>query len=331
MNISEALPAANPFELPKPLTKAQQLMEFGQSAIFAIDSMAPIIRGITGKFPRPVAIALKATNFFHGAVGLLSIPTFASDIYNAIKSSTVVDRVKNICKAVISGGSVILGGNSILGGLKTVGVIAKNSLPWTSIVAKFLFPLEVLSAGLAAHDVSEIHDDRREILDNMKVEDLTKACQYVIKNKERLRKVFVVSKKTQIDLRAERIMKGLQSENLDAQRLARQEGEEFVNTLRRRINTKYGLQVAALAVKVTGVVSLGVSLFVPPNPVTLGIGAICAVAGFALYGLEKLLINKDPFTKSSDVWHEQIFHQARTIVYKGMDAVEGAVLLPRAS
>lgn len=332
MSIAGSAPLGVPMELPKqiakPLNYLEQAMEFGRSTLETVEAWVPVVENVAGKLPKPVDHALKGTSFYYGAMGLFAIKSLVTDIRDAIVASTVVDRVKSICRAVISGGNIAMAGNAILGGLKTVGVLAKNALPWTEIVNNVLFPLQALSLGLSVHDFSETATDRHEFLHNLNVQDLTATCQYVIKNKDRLRKALVLSKKTNLDFRADRIMQGIQSANAEERRLAKEEGEALVAILRRRVNTKFTLEVAGLVVKVAAVATAGISIFVPPNPVTLGIGAICAVASLAIYSLEKLLLqsNKDPFSEPDAVWHKQMAHKARQFVYTCADNVEKIAL-----
>lgn len=332
MSIAGPAPLGVPMELPKqiakPLNQIEQVMEFGRSTLETVEAWVPVVENVTGKLPKPVDQALKGTSFYYGAMGLFAIKSLVMDIRDAIVASNVVDRVKSICRAVISGGNIAMAANAILGGLKTVGVIAKNALPWTEIVNNVLFPLQALSLGLSVHDFTETANDHHEFLQNLNVKDLTSSCQYVMKNKDRLRKVLVLSKKTNLDLRAERIMQGIQSVNAEERRIAKEEGDALVSILRRRVNTKFNLEVAGLVVKVAAVATAGISIVVPPNPVTMGIGAICAVASLALYSLEKLLLssNKDPFAEPENVWYKQMAHKARQFVYRCADSVEKVAL-----
>ncbi len=195
-----------------------------------------------------------------------------------------------------------------------------KAFAWTSLVNTILFPLQLISLGLDTHQLYETAKDKKEVLAQLKLTDLTSSCEYVLKNHERLTGVFALSKKTKIDHKAQELLERLHA--ADNKETAKTDAEEFIKILRRRMHTKYNLEVAGIIMKVALVTLGALSLFILPNPVTLGIAGVFGAAGLVLFAAQKLVLNKDPFAKPSTVWYAQVAHKLRQSLNAITDAAE---------
>lgn len=301
--------------IPKVMAKAQGIHDKASAAIETSSAFLEAVDTLTGKVSNSVKDAFGTMGFVGAFNAVFAIPSLINNIAKAVRTSSVVERVKSVFKAVLDVGSLWMGANGILNGLKSVGVIAESALSWTAIVNAVLFPLQIISLGLDAHNLAESTKERNELLAKIRptglakytVSDLTEGCRYIVQNHERLRKTLHLSKGTTLDVRAQKLFERLERSDGGA----KEDAIAFMKILRTRINTKYNLEVAGLAAKTAGVVIAGVSFFVPPNPVTWGLAGVCGVASLLIFGLEKVLLNKDPFSAPRDVWHAKLAHKVR--------------------
>jgi hypothetical protein len=179
--------------------------------------------------------------------------------------------------------------------------------------------VQLISIGLDVHALNDTRKEKKDILSNIDFTDITASCKYIVENEQSVRKTLNFSKAANIAARAQAIVDGQTSQ---------EDAIAFIKICRRRIHTKYNLDVAKLSAKVAGVAMAAISLFVPPNPVTLGIAGISAVTQVALFGLGKLLLNKDPFSAPRDVWYAQLADKVREHAGRLTDAISARQLQP---
>lgn len=299
---------AGVFEVPKELKKSAVIheklgavVEISQTFVETVDNgftkVSDVVKRIFGALS------------FVGAAGLIfAIPSMISNITKAIANSHPIERAKNIGRAILDATAVWMSTNAILNGLQAVRVLSSSALSWTYIVNVALFPLQLIGIGIDSYELSETKSQKTELLARLDVKDLTKSLNYVKKNHGDLAKFLGISKKCEIEKKAQALKQDKQA------------SEAFIQMLRRRVNTIYNLKVANLVIKVSALVVTGTLLFIP-NPISMGIAGVCGLAGLATFGVEKLLLPKDPFTQS-DSWYGKTAEKARQLFGRVTDALD---------
>lgn len=316
------------FELPEVFHQVKAVHETAAAAVDIASSAMTAVDTLTGKVSDSVKNVFGALGFVGGAGAIFTIPSLINNISKAIRASSLVERVKSAFRALLDGGALWNAANGILGGLQSVGVIAAKAISWTSIVNIALFPLQAISIALDTHQLVELREERNKLLSYIRphglakytISDLTRACKHVADNHESLRETLNLSEAADLGRRAQSLYDRLISSQ--EQVTTKDDAIAFMKILRRRIHTKYNLEVAGLSAKVAGVVVAGVSLFVPPNPITWGIAGVFGIASLAIAGLGKLLLNDDPFSGPRDVWYSKLAHKIREGFGAMTDAAE---------
>lgn len=260
-------------------------------------------------------------------IGLITdIPKFINNVYAAMEVDKTMDKAYHATKAVLGGLGIVQVGTSIIEGAKFFGWIAKDALPWTPVVSLALFPLQILGLesavstiyqGFKAKEMMEQELPKSKKTDSPqdRFTNLTKSCRYIIDNKKEVGKLLSISKEAGISDKAKKILSDLASENNDTRIKALEEGEAMMKILRTRVDTKIGIGIGAIAVKVTALVASGILLFALPTPAAPAILGAVAVLSLSFWAFEKIMLNGDPLSKPKDVWHEQIPHQIRESVH----------------
>lgn len=316
------------FELPEVFHRIKAAHETASTAVEIASSVMTAVDSLTGKVSNSVKNVFGTLGFLGGAGVIFTIPSLINNISKAIRASTLIERVKNAFRAVLDGGALWNAANGIIGGLKSVGVIAAKALSWTSIANIALFPLQTISIALDTHQLIELKEEKDTLLAKIRphglakytISDLTHACEYIVKNHEHLREILQISAGAKLQERAQTLYNRLITSQDQVSAVT--DAVDFMKILRRRINTKYNLEVAELTAKVTGVVVASVSLFVPPNPITWGISGVFGIAALAICGLRKVLLNDDPFCGPSNVWYSKLAHKVREGFGSITDAAE---------
>ena len=316
------------FEIPEVFQHVKAVHDTASVAVDIASSVMTAVDTLTGKVSNSVKTVFGALGFVGGAGAIFTIPSLINNVSKALRASSVVERVKSAFRAVLDGGALWNAANGIIGGLKSVGVIAANALSWISIVNIALFPLQAITIGLDVDQLAELSEEKNKLLAKIRphghasysVRDLTEACSYVRENHKRLREILQLSEASELDRLAQRLYDRLVVGTEEVS--ARHDAVEFMKILKRRIHTKYNLEVAALSAKVAGVVAAGVSLFVPVNPVTWGIAGAFGIASLATAGIGAFLLNDDPFSGPADVWYSKFAHKIRQGFGVITDAIE---------
>jgi hypothetical protein len=308
------MPLIQAVTMPKVFEKMRERHGLMETAGGVAGNFVTAIDSVTNKVPQAIKQSLGNMAFLSGAGLLFTIPSMVCNITKSIASSSLVERVKSAFKAVVDFAATWMATNSLIMGLKSVGVLAAESIGWAWHVSVALLPLQILNIGLDVYDLNDLTHKKKDILANITVKDITKSCTYIEQNHESLRKTLGLSKATDIAAKARELLATPNKEK----------SEKFVKTLRRRINTKFNLEVSKLASKVGNIVMGTLSLFIPLTPATLAIGGLFGLSSLLLFGLEKLLINKDPFSEPKDVWYSKAAHKIREGFGKVTDAIEQA-------
>ena len=296
------------------------------SAVEAANSIVDAVDDVFSCVPKVVKNSVGALSFANGFNVFFAIPSFINNVGKAIKSSSLVERIKNACRAALDVGALWNAANGILNGLRSIAVLTSEAIAWTGIVNIILFPLQVISVALDAHSVHEARLDRNMVIANIRpqglkkytIEDITKACNFVATHPN-LRKTLNFSKRTNLEKRAHDLFMRFKAGQDEMQTM--QDGLAFIKIIERRIHTSYNLKVADIVAKAAGVVIGGISLIVPPNPVTMGLAGVCGVASLCILGFKKLLLNKDPYSATRDVWHQNLLHKARECIGSVTDKI----------
>ncbi|MBS0637491.1 MAG: hypothetical protein JSS12_08260 [Verrucomicrobia bacterium] len=307
-----------PLDLPKPILFAKEVHEIIGVIIDSASSFVTSVEHITGRVYQVAQKCFAILGFLGFAGATFSLVSFASNITKAVQTSSCAERVKNLFKAAVDVGDTWGAVNGFLWAFEAVNVISKNALSWTPFVSAILFPSQVISLGLDMHDHADTKEMRNQLMPILRAKDLTRACGYVVEHQQTVRKFLHFSKATELQKRAETLFNRLQAGELQAET----DATAFIEVLKTRVNTKYNLEVAALATKVATVASTAVSIAMPLNVVSWGITAIGGIASTIIFGLQKLLLNKNPFSSPRDLWYERAFHAVRLHFNQLTQAIE---------
>lgn len=222
----------------------------------------------------------------------------------------------NIIKGLEGVGAIASGNPAIKMGLSIAGLVkssfeAISTIPKASAISSF-------RSDLFEH----VKDPDATATRQARIENLTQALSHIRDNEKSIRKTLIIAKEAGLVSRSNEALAGIGSTSRQEQDEALEKGELFIRQLRRRVDIKFGLSIAQLITKVSSV-AVSISLVAaPPNPVTLSLAGVVGVATFALWGIEKIMVAKDPFGEPKDVWYEKVPHEIRTAVYKVSDAVK---------
>lgn len=262
-----------------------------------------------------------------------------NNAFNAAQESfpTVVKNIKSVAK-LVSGetGTALAIGSNIVKGLQGFGAIAQDNAFTKNLLSVAALVHSTFQLVPTVFSVEEITTVRNEMLANIasseptdlrekRVEQLKASCDYVMKNEKRLRKSLDLAKETRIHLVSQRVLEGLKSDSEEVRNKALEEGEKLMQTLRRRVNTKFGIELTKLNVRTAGVAISIASFFTGPSPTALIAFGAFGVATLALYVFEKVMLPKDPFSVPKDVWHEKAPHNFREGFFNGYRAVQDAM------
>lgn len=307
-------------ELPKFVKQAKTVYEKSDAFVATASSIVSGVDAFVTKVPTKVTNAVGALSFYSGINAAFAAPSMVCNISKAVRATNVVDRVKSVFRAMLDGGAIWGAVNAVVSGLKSVGAVAAKALTWMPIVNAALFPLSIIDAGLDGHQLYETRNARKDILANITVTDLTKSLEYVKDNHASLSKTLVLSKKTEINEKAQEILTRLTSS--EDKKEVQAEAEQFVKILRRRIHTKYNLEFAGVISKVAAVGIAGAALVVPANFVAWGLAAASAVASGGIFVAGQVLLNKDPFSPPKDVWYAKMAEKVRLFAGRVTDGIE---------
>ncbi len=297
------------FEVPKPVRKTGAVQEKLGMIVDATQSFVNTVDHSFTKVSEKVKNVFGAFSFVGGVGLFFAIPNMISNITKAVASSNTVDRIKNIGRAILDGTAVWMSTNAILNGLQSVKVLSASALSWTYVVNVVLFPLQLIGIGIDTHDLGELKAQRKEVLTRLDVKDLTKSLDYVKENHDTLRKILGISKKCRIEERAEAVKDN------------KAEAQQFIKMLRTRVSTKYNLKIADLTIKIATLFVTATMLFLPLNPISMGFAGLCGLAGLANFGVEKLMMNKDPLA-TSDAWYSKVANKMRSACDYITDAID---------
>ncbi len=128
-----------------------------------------------------------------------------------------------------------------------------------------------------------------------RIENLTAACKHIKENSKTLHKTLKVVKSVKLGERADKILEGVATEDEKIKSEALKTGEEFVKTIRRRINTQFGFSLAHVVTRVSALAVSIVLIVTAANPVTLiftgvvGLGILTVLVG------KKIMLPSNPF------------------------------------
>lgn len=315
-------------KLPGPLRKAQKFHTPALKVVSTTKGIVSFFKATGAAIPEGIGKTVGCAQVCTGIGGIFSVVQFFIDVSKAVYAKSLTSRIKNLARAVLDGGYILGAINSIVSGLKAVKVIAQDALPWTNIISKILFPLQFISLGLDLHQMSETSQAHNEFLKNTellssrdlksrRIQNLTQAVSYVKENHKKIKSDFKLSKKVDLEGRANEILENLKNN----QEISINKGEEFVNILRGHIKTKLNFQVANTALRIVGIVSAALAIATPPNPATLGLAAVTGLVGLAVFGLEKLMVTKNPFETSPGTFPGRIPHDLRRVAFGAVSAV----------
>ncbi|MCE5293597.1 MAG: hypothetical protein LLF94_03160 [Chlamydiales bacterium] len=296
------------------------------SVVDATHSIVDAVDDVFSNVPRVVKNSIGTLSFVKGFNVFFAIPSFINNIGKAIKASHLIERIKSVCRAALDVEAIWNAAYGVLMGLRYIAVLTKEAIAWTGIVNIVLFPIQIISVALDAHSVHETRLERKVIIANIRpqdlkkytIKDITKACKFVATH-QNLRKTLGISKRSNLEKRANDLY--MRFKKAEDKEKTMQDGLAFIKIIERRIHTSYNLKVADIVAKAAGAVMAGISLFVPPNPVTMGLAGVFGVASLCVLGFKKLLLNKDPFAATRDVWHQNLLHKARECVGRATDAI----------
>ncbi len=89
-----------------------------------------------------------------------------------------------------------------------------------------------------------------------RIQNLTEACTHIRDNEKTIRKSLFVAKNAGVLSKANEALEGLSSRNAKTQNQALEKGEEYVTNLRARVNSKFGVALANVVTKVSGLASI---------------------------------------------------------------------------
>jgi len=262
--------------------------------------------------------------------------TIADEIQNNVLTPTFLEHVKSVAKSISGEYGMFMGvGINVIKGLQGVGAVAlENGFAKSliSIAGVVNGLMQLVSPGIDLDEVTQLRTNIFASIDSPKPTDtrerriqiLTNSCNFAIANQKSIRKKLDLAKETKIDDMARRIQQALASDDAEVQTHALQDGEKFMQQLKDRVNVKFGVEIAKLAVRTTGVALSAISFFTGPVlPILIGFGVV-GVATLALYAFEKVMLPKDPFSPPRDVWYEQVASDCRQSIIKINDTVKEA-------
>ncbi len=294
----------NIIELPKENKLYGTIYRYSIMFIGAVRNIVDAVDCVTKSVSKVAKITFGVIGHVAGPIGIVfAILHGVSNVSKMIYGSSVVERVKGAFNALANVGDLWNATNGLLSAMQVLGKIPASSLAWTGIVSAVLFPLQVIEIGNDTHQLKQTKEDRKNILSNLSVKDLTYSCKYVIENHESLRKSLCLTKHAKINEMAKNIL--LKGE------AGRKEGEEFIKTLRRRIHTKHNLEFSGIILK-SAAIGAGIGVLATgPNPISLGLAAGTGFAVIGHFGVGKLLLQKNPFSSPKNVWYAKLAEKMR--------------------
>jgi hypothetical protein len=204
------------------------------------------------------------------------------------------------------------------------GILAdgKNNFALKQMLASVAFVQSTLQTIPSFFDLSDTTELRSDLHDNLKVTDLTASLQYIRTNEKRIRKGLDIAKDTKLHEVAEKYLTQSTSDNAEEKRIAIEKANQLIKELRQRVNTKLGIEVAKLIVRVAGIAATSIVAFTAPNPVACSLGIAVGGASVGLWVVERLLLNKNAFKEPTGDWYDSLSRSVCRAVYTVTDALD---------
>lgn len=251
-----------------------------------LDTVDQAARGVSGKIVK----GIRATRLFGALDIVYNAPVLLNSIRSAVISSKPTERVQHIWQAVTSGGDVVDGAIDTVEGFRVVGLIAETTLNWVEKIVPFLFPFKVIGLMRSSYSFAENHEFYKEMKERLNYKG-KEALEYVMENAERIESTLEIAPEVRISRRAQDIITKLGKDEVQAQK----EAVQLLDTLKGRVNRKFGLDVASVAMRVAETMTIGLLTFLPPNPVTFAVMGGLVALNLVHMGVSKLILKKNPF------------------------------------
>jgi len=209
----------------------------------------------------------------------------------------------------------------VVDGLKEINLLSVTSFSWASKVSYIFMPLQFIFLGQAIEQARSINQLRLDFQDHYKdsstevqcLHNVLRGLQFVQEREERLQSTLLLSKKCQLQDRSRYLLQRINAAQEDKSELIK-EGEEFLGILHSRICTRCTLESANIVISVASTIFGAIGMLFVPNPITATLFAVITISGIILGVADALLLDKNPFKPSANIWQTKIIHPIRQSV-----------------
>ncbi|MBS0635207.1 MAG: hypothetical protein JSR37_07070 [Verrucomicrobia bacterium] len=249
-------------------------------------------------------------------------PSYFSSAKEAVKAACYIIAADFIVLTIIVG--------NLIKGAQGVGIFSVTS-------AAIKQALGLLGAARATYEgieaaikASQIFSQRAALFEQLqkpntaaslkdRVKALKKSCNYVQQNSKPLHKSMKIEKSVKLGERANQILKDLASRDKEKKAEAVKKGEEFVKTLRRRVNLQFGFALGNVVTRV-GALATAIALLVSAtNPVALALTGVVGLGILVVIVGQKIMLPSNPFDEPDKE------SKLQTIAFKIRTAINGVL------
>lgn len=248
---------------------------------------------------------------------------------------TVTDGVKKAYNTIAGDFMVItLIVSSLIKGGQGVGIFSTSSDAVKQALSCVSAAANAFESIKSTVEAVSVYNNRSKLFEHVKkvdtslseaqrIANLTEACTHIKDNSKTLHKTLKVVKSVKLGERADKILKDVASEDQEIRKDALKKGEEFVNTVRRRINTQFGFSLANIVTRISGLAISIVLIITAANPVTLTLTGVVGLGILLVLVAQKIMIPDNPFDEpdKASKFHTVIYN-IRQAVYKAADRAE---------
>ena len=231
--------------------------------------------------------------------------------------------------------------SSLIKGGQGVGIFSTSSDAVKQALAGVSAAANAFESIKSTVEAVSVYNNRSKLFERVKkinpslseeerIANLTEACTHIRDNSKTLHKTLRVVKSVKLGERAEKILKDVTSEDKEIRKAALKKGEEFTNTIRRRINTQFGFALANIVTRVSGLAISIVLIITAANPVTLTLTGVVGLSILAVVVAQKIMLPENPFDEpdKSSKFYTAVY-KIRQAAYNAVDRAEAFFNRPK--
>ena len=302
--------------LEKVVRKVSKWHHAVNAVVFAInDSLRPLTSLM--RIPKPGVGMTVGFSAFSCVDIVFAGPRFIFAIKDLFTAKTTYGKVYSLFRSAAEFATVAAETLWIIEGLKKLEIIAKTTLPWTSIVSTVLLPFQFICLPFAAYQIYKVNSLRRALQQNFKnphrfeteekrIENVTRALKYVKREHVSIREKLSISKQAKLRSRAETFLRAIHKLAGEKNEKKLENAENFMSILRTRVRARTVLEIGAATAQVAILALLIADLCSPGAPAVPILLIVAAVSSLAFTIFDWTLFDKNPFDEKPDT----LFHKS---------------------